>query len=281
MQIRSQAARPIGVRRQHLTAFALSTAAAALFALVGSSTRASAATIISDNFDNLASGANLNGRTPTVSNGKPWVSTTATLLGNGAGGLNADTLQSKSGSIDLGAGYLSSNPGIYDISADLTQPAGGAGSSWVAVGLASGNDVANNFVGNNGAPWVLYRYNGQVVIFAGPANTQTALTTTATTGVAHNFKLELDTTPPSWTLNAFLDGAQLDLNGAAAGTAFTYTTNPTASHYAGLSTGTNGAGATATVDNVVVTGPVPEPGSAVMIVAALGLTTLRRRHRPI
>src|SRR5258706_12383157 len=125
---------------------------------------------MSATFDTVASAASLSACTPPVNTARPCVATAASLTGNGAGGLNADTLQARSASIDLGAGYLSSNPGVYDISADLTQPTGGTGLSWVAVGLASGADVNQNFVGNNGAPWVLYRFNGQVVVFAGPPN---------------------------------------------------------------------------------------------------------------
>jgi hypothetical protein len=278
MRTRETAGHPARFVRGNSLRIILPCAAAAL-TLVGWSAPSRAAVLISDTFDTVANGANLNGRTPPVNNGKPWVATTATLTGNGAGGLNADTLQARSASIDLGAGYLSSNPGVYDISADLTQPTGGSGSSWVAVGLASGADVNQNFVGNNGAPWVLYRFSGQVVVFAGPSNTTTVLTTTATTGTPHNFKLELDTTTPSWTLNGFLDGVQVDLNGVAAGNTFTYTTNPVATHYAALATGPNGAGGTATVDNFQVTGPLPEPGSALMMLAGLAITATRRRRR--
>jgi hypothetical protein len=250
--------------------------------LVGWGGASGAAVLVSDNFDDVALGTGLSGRmAPVDLPGNPWVASTTSFLGNGAGGVTADTTQVKSASIDFGANYLSNNPGIYDISADLTQPSGGTGSSWIAVGLELANDVGQNFVVDKGAPWVLYRYNGQVVVFGGPANAPTLVTTTATTGTAHSFKLELDTTGAAWTLNGFLDGAPMDLNGAAAGETYTYTSNPVGAHYVGLSTGLNGAGAIATADNVQLAGPLPEPSGALVMLAGLGLMGGSRRRRSV
>jgi hypothetical protein len=256
--------------------------AIAILTLAGWGAPARADVLISDTFDTLASGANLNGRTPPINNGKAWVATTATFTGNGAGGLNADTLQNKSASIDLGAGYLSSTPGIYAISADLTLPAGGTGLSGIGIGFADANSVDTNFFFNHGEPWLEYFPTGQVNFIGGPGVNGGIATAHAEIGSAHNVKLELDTTKSSWTLNAFLDGAQVDLNSDVGLKSFYYASNanPTPAHYVGLATLAAGAGGgIATVDNFQVTGPLPEPGSALVILAGLAITATRRRRR--
>jgi hypothetical protein len=101
-----------------------------------------------------------------------------------------------------------------------------------------------------------------------------------TTGTPHNFKLELDTTGTFWTVNAYVDNTQVDLNGAAAGMTFTYTTNPITSRYVAMSTGVSGTGGTGTVDNFLLTGTVPEPSAMVLVLASLGISSIQRR-RPV
>ena len=253
---------------------------------------AGAATLISDNFNDIASGGNLNGRTPqTTVNGAKWGATTVDFLGNGGGGLAADVSQSKAAFIDLGSNFFANNPGVYDLSMDLTVPTlTNPAQSWIALGFAQGQnggvwtDVSQNHVGANGAPWLLWRMNGQEVIFSGPSNFNILLSPTVATGTSHTFTIELDTTGANWAVNAFLDGAQQDLNGGAAGNSYTYTTNPT-SRFVAMSTGVNQAAGTnigtGTVDNFILTGPtpVPEPGMVGMVVVGLGWLAAGRRRR--
>jgi len=254
---------------------------------------AGAATLVSDNFNDVASGAGLSGRTPqTTVNGAKWGATTVTFLGNGSGGLSADVSQNKTAYLDLGANFFANNPGVYDLSLDMSLPTVTSPSqSWVAIGFAQGLtgggwDVGQNFVNTNGAPWVLWRMNGQEIVFAGPANTNQLLTlndATTATGTSRNFKIELDTTGAAWRVNAFLDGVQQDLNGAAAGNSYTYTSNPT-SRYIAMSTGLNTAAGTngiGTVDNFLLTGPtpVPEPGTVGLLAVGLGWLAAGRRRR--
>jgi hypothetical protein len=109
---------------------------------------------------------------------------------------------------------------------------------------------------------------------------------TAATGSTHNIKLQLDTSTPSWTLNASIDGTAVDLNGSSnTGTAYTYAagSNPTASHYVGIATAQNSGqvGTVGTIDNFVLTGPVPapEPGTVGLLgLAGVGLLAKRRRR---
>lgn len=253
---------------------------------------AGAATLISDNFNDLASGGSLNGRTPqTTMNGAKWTATTVDFLGNGSGGLAVDVSQSKAAILDLGSNFFANNPGVYDLSLDVTVPTlTNPAASWVAVGFAQGTgggvwtDVGQNHVGGNGAPWVLWRMNGQEVVFGGPSNAPTLLTTNVATGTSHTFTMELDTTGANWTVSGFLDGVQQDLNGAAAGNSVTYATNPT-SRFIAMSTGVNQAAGTnigtGTVDNFMLTGPtpVPEPGMVGAVVVGLGWLAAGRRRR--
>jgi hypothetical protein len=255
--------------------------------------------LVSDNFNDVTSGSNINGRTPAITvNGAKWVASTANFQGNGSGGLNADSRITRSAFVDLGANYLTANPGVYELSLDITQPSTlPTDTSWIGFGFAQGSpalggavDVSQQFVvtgsnGNNGAPWTLNRLTGAVNTFAGPSNTNQVTAGTAATGSTHNIKLQLDTSTASWTLNAFIDGTALDLNGTAnAGTAYTYAAgnNPTASHYVGIATAQNSGqvGAVGTIDNFVLTGPVPapEPGT-IGLLGAAGVGLLARRRR--
>jgi hypothetical protein len=274
-----------------------------LLGLLGAGTAAHGAVLVSDNFDSVAGGASINGRAPsTTVNGAKWVASTVDLLGNGAGGLGGDSTKTSSAFVDLGASYLSTNPGLYELSVDITQPTTmSTDTSWIGFGFAQGSaakggapDVGQQFVingtnGNGGAPWLLYRLNGAVATFGGPSNTNGAGSgTTASLGNAHTFKLQLDTSSATWLLNGFIDGAQVDLNGSAnAGNTYSYagntSGNPTASHYVGVATAQNTGqvGTVGTVDNFVLTGPVPapEPGTVGLLgLAGFGLLAKRRRR---
>lgn len=257
------------------------TCAAAAVLVVGGVSAARGATLYADNFDDVALNTSINGRVPQTSSGAVWVAPSDSFRGNGAGGLSADTSITRSASINVGNGYLAAFPGVYEISAALTQPAGqpGTAQSWVGVGFASTQNTNDQFVGIGGAPWALYRANGNVNVYPGPGITITPTTVTATTGTAHVIRLVLDTSTPAWTLNAFVDATQVDLNGGNAGSTYTYTTNPVTARYASLATGVSGGTTTATVDNFLLTGPVPEPGTAGAAIVAGGLLLSARRRR--
>lgn len=258
------------------------------FTLLSLSPGLPGATLIFDNFDSVANGASINGRAPTVNtiNASTWVAPGANIIGNGSGGLSGDTTTASSAALDLGSNYLSANPGVYQLSANLTQPSGIGSQSWIALGIGQFNANTNNLASNNGTPWLLFRLNGNVNFYGGPNTTNqltnnggTTVASTATFAVQHLLALTLDTTLLNWTLNGSIDGVTVDLNGtAAAGNTFVYTTNPTTSRYIQLSTGNNGANGTGTFDNFLFA-TVPEPGRAVLLAGALLAMTARRRRQ--
>jgi len=259
----------------------LTVAGVALALMGGWGALAHADTIVYDHFDNVGAGSTLDGRLAIVSNGSQWVGKTVAFKGNGSGAVSADTSvgYDRTVSIDLGSGFLADHPAVYDLSLDMRYPSGGASGalSWVALGFMKDSDLLSNMVGNNGAPWLLYRYNGAVNVYAGPGASELLLSTDAPTGSSHKFKLELNTTTPKWTLNAFLDGAQLDLT-TGAGMTYEYQTNPTSSQYVGMSTGINGSGGVGTVDNFLLAQAVPLPQTAAMALVGFGGLLVGRRR---
>jgi hypothetical protein len=245
---------------------------------------ARAATLVSDNFNDLALDAGLNGRAPNGStftnsiNSSGWVTNSTLFKGNGAGGLTATTSAARFFSIDLGASYFVNNPGIYELSVDLTAPANGTAISSVQFGFSPTISTNASFITNNGAPWLNYALNGDVTVNGGPASANT-FTTTAATGVTHTFTLRLDTTAAQWTLNALIDGIGIDLNGVAAGTSFTYTSNPVTDRYIALSSsGVTATQGTMTIDNFRMES-IPEPAGTALLAIGSSFAVLRRRRR--
>ena len=258
---------------------------------LGLATHAGAAILITDDFNNLASGANLQTRTPdgvnfvNNINGNGWSTNTSLMTGNGSGGLNALDSATRNALIDLGSSnYFTTNPGVYTLSATLRTPAGNAGTSWVGIGFSTGNTLDQSFNGLGGGPFVFQRNNGVVAAFAGPDAVNGSTAASVTTGVAHTFVVTLNTVATRWTVDVTVDGVALDLDGGGAGTAFTYGPglNPVTTRYLGIAMAfNNDATATQTLDNFSFQGPlpVPEPGALAMAAAAAGMAVMRRRRR--
>ena len=247
---------------------------------------AHSAILIQDNFDDASTSSSINGRAPGLNlvNSSTWVArpaptTPTAIFGNGAGGVSMDTTLNQMAGLSLGSGYFATNPGIYQLSYTINHPSN-YGASWVGFGFAGGLNVSENFThaDNAAGPWMFYRANGQVVVRAtGPGGSVT-LPGTYDFGTAHTFMFELDTTNPQWSYNLYVDGVAQDLNGATAGTAFTYGVgaNPTITNLA-IGTGFSGTGGTSTGDNLTFA-VVPEPSHAVMLLVSAGAFALRRRR---
>lgn len=240
-------------------------------------------TLIEDTFTDF-SGA-IGGRTPdTTFNDLTWTTTagTAVFNGNNSGSLQVSHAYSRTTSFDLGTGYFVANPGIYELSASITNPSGIDKVHWIGLAFGTGDSSGNVAGGASAAsygagPFLAYRLNSQVEIFAGPNNTNSLATLNATTGQAHTFTIRLDTLTDvnQWSFQVLINGTAVDLGGSDT---FTYSSNnPDALRYLMLSTGGNGTDAAfAQIDNFSFVS-VPEPG--VTFLAGLSSLTLLLRRR--
>lgn len=252
-------------------------------------TAAKSAVLISDNFGSVGSGSNIDERTPSFVDPSlgaiQWEATTANFYGNGSGGLTVtqSSTANRSVGIDLGsATYFSTNAGVHEISLDIQGLTGLGSASWVGFGFTSVFDVAVNQTqtGSAGKPWMLNRLSGSTVVYQGAGATNSFPNTVSTVdGSLNTFVLRLDTSAANWTLEAFINGTPMDLDGSVGGsTKFTYGTNPSDLRYLAISTGFNTDTGTMLVDNFSYSfEPVPEPSVAILSGVA-GLFLLRRRR---
>jgi hypothetical protein len=245
--------------------------------------QAAVTTLIEDTFTGF-SGA-IGGRTPdTTFNDLKWITSAGSLVfnGNGNGGLDVSHAYSRTASFDLGTGYFAANPGIYELSVSITNASGINKEHWIGLALGTGDSSGNAAGGasaaNYGAgPFLVYRLNSQVEVFAGPNNTNSLTTINTTTGQAHTFTIRLDTLTDAtkWSFQVLLDGAAIDFGESDS---FTYSSgNPDNLRYLMLSTGGSGSDASfAHIDNFNFVS-VPEPG--VSLLAGLSAISLFFRRR--
>lgn len=242
-----------------------------------------ATTLIFDDFGPATppSNANLNGWTPNIGPAD-WVAYSGGIDvgwkvydGEALMGTSASS-QNGMGGITLGANYFANNPDIYSLEANYTMTASSS-ADWYAIGFAqtfptSGSRGFYESGTNEGEPWLFIRQNGEVNV---RSDGGTSLYTQSGFDVSDiDVELQLDTTQANWTVGAFVNGAQIDLNGGSPGMLFTYGTNPT--DIAGV-----GVGATGGVDGQLQTfslNTIPEPGAYALILglAILGLRSRRR-----
>lgn len=251
---------------------------------LGLALEARATTLISDGFNRTGF---LQGSTPDITvGGAKWQafnngsasswSTTGTAL---TAGLDLQ----QTALIDLGANYFVSNPGLYTLSSTITMAAG-TSSKWVSMGFIQSGVLASGLGGamngsDAGWPWILLRDNGGAAVFGGSAASNSlaslALGTYAT-DTAQTVSLVLNTSLTNWTLDAYVGGVQLDLNGVTAGSTYTFTTNPDI-QYVGLSVSGGGTGLES-IDNFSLS-TVPEPSAMVLMVSGVAVFGfIRSRH---
>lgn len=268
-------------------------AATRLFSLASATTilslglsHASTTVLISDTFTTATEGS-LAGRTPDQTfGGKAWLAPAGTSLSlSGTGHINSDYSSSWAG-FDLGIGYITSNPGIYELSVTISNVSA-SNTSWLGVGFSSAGAVTSNtnLVGNAGQPWMFQRANGQITVYGTQAVAEpTSVLNSTISGISAGspwvFKIILDASDPAnMTFTASVNGTLLDLNGSAnPGFAFDPATNPTI-RYVGISGTTNGTSpGVGTFDNFELTfTPVPEPSAALLGLLAAPFILRRRR----
>lgn len=255
-----------------------------------------ASVLIQDNFNNLSQDSALLGRTPTTVDpalaGATWNAPNNALLGDGGGGLYLTYSNTRTASIDLGEGYFSSNPGVYELSFTLSTPLGDS-RRWVGLGFAVGNSTTSSLASDNaGSPLVVVRPMGDIDVFAGPANANQltnvsgtpalsfSTTTTVASGATHvtqTYTLRLDTTGTQWTFQFLVDNQLVDI-GSTGETTYIFSSNPVDIRHLQFSRGGSGNNAgTATIDNFTFAA-VPELSSVFSCIVPFALfLSVRRR----
>jgi hypothetical protein len=250
---------------------------------------AQAVTLIQDSFETLAADGTLNGREPDLSlAGGTWLTNSVNFKGDGDGGMKVVYTASRSISIDLGDGYLTTNPGVYELSMSLKSH-DASSNSWVGIGFTeqAGASTSLATAENAAQAWVMMRQSGSVHVYAGPG-TGGALTSgtdlpsvSTSSSLVHTFTLVLDTSLPQWTLQMLLDGTAVDL-GSTGNKTYTFGGELAGLRYLMIGASQGGVASptgTAIIDNFSFSGPepIPEPTSAALIALSTLACTFRKR----
>ncbi len=225
------------------------------------------ATILSDDFS--AVGA-IHSSSPDM--GPTTWSANSLFSSNGATlGFVNSVGTSRMATIDFGADYFVDNQDIYQLSLAVNLSTSTA-TSWWAIGFSQTTSTTDDGFNtdNPGQPWMLFRQNGGVAVFSGPGTSGSLLSSPPVfaTDAPHVLRLVLNTIPAMWTLDAYVDDTQLDLNGASLGDTFTYSSNPVIRHV-GISSNISNSTGAARADNISLD-TIPEPNSLCLMILALG-----------
>lgn len=268
---------------------------AAILGLFAATQYVSADTLLSDNFSGTA-GVGIGGNAPTINNinSAVWATSQsdplygAVYTGSGSGTFGATTTNQFI-TLDTGS-YAANNPGVYTLSLTINN-SDTSGNDWYGFGWSalpavepSPYTIASSGTYNAGYGWLLLRGNGELRVYGGPGASGTVLYTSgagAYTATSVILSLVLDTTGANYTLDAYANSVQLDLNGASAGDTFTFATNPTADQlqYVGISSAATSPSVNETFSDFLLTGPtvVPEPSTLALGVIGGGLLLIWRR----
>ncbi len=238
---------------------------------------ASASILVSDSFSGSGT-SDLNGYTPDT--GANWVAYSPGVdngwkVSGGNAYLGSATTSNGMGGVALGASYFSSNPNVYTLEATLSLS--NTDTDWVGIGFSQNSSTSTNGYysggGTEGRPWMFLRGNGEANVRAGGATGTNLSKVTGNSTTNATLKLVLDTSVTQWTVDGFINGTQMDLNGGSAGMTYAYSSNPTTIGNVGLS-------ASAGVDGLVhdfSLSVIPEPSTLWLLV--FGLLPLLSRFR--
>lgn len=237
-------------------------------------TMVSAQTILFDNFDDMTDATALNGRTPsTTSTGVgTWVAN-ANFDGTTSGG--AVSTNGAQGSATIGFDAIETG-NIYELSADVLVNADNT--EWFGIGFNNNEPLGSTLFDNSTQRgFIFLRGNGDVRVYSGSSSQIVDLSGFGAAATEQNLKLVLDTTVDSaWTLAAYVDDVQIDLDTGSSSMVYTYSSNLTLSR-AGFS-GTSGMPAGSYIDNFSLA-TIPEPGSVAAMLGGLSALVCMVMHR--
>ncbi len=254
---------------------------AAITLSFGTITSASAEVIFFDDFGTASGTSDLQGRTPVTTPGNDWLaynsnSSNRWRINDGEAQLVGT--QNAMAGILLDADYFSTNSGVYSLKSTMTMTSNNSSTLWYGIGysnfISQGQERGfyQTDQANQGMPWMFMRENGELDVRVAGATSVFS----ATGYDVSNFEMELvlDTTVTNWTVDAYFNGTQLDLNGVSIGNSYTYSTNPTLSSV-GLSAVD---GVVGSVQSITLQ-TVPEPETYALILGAASLLVMAGRRR--
>lgn len=177
--------------------------------------------------------------------------------------------------------YDFSTPGVYKLESVFQLNAGSTAGDYMGIAFTQKGDsfttlgfgTANNMGGPNAAPSFILRETGNYLVSRTAAFGNVLANSGATdpgpfkTALSDPVKISfvLNTTGVNYTLDAYINDTQLDLNGDGEGLTYTYVSNPVLT---GVGFGTNGS-ASGQFQSFSLT-VVPEPSILAMLVLGAG-----------
>ncbi|GHC07883.1 PEP-CTERM sorting domain-containing protein [Cerasicoccus arenae] len=243
-----------------------------------------ASVIVFDDFGPSGTNSALSGRTPVTSPGNDWIGySSGTSFGwqvsDGEAQYGSSSVQNGMAGILLSANYFADNPNVYSLKSTMSMTDIDA-TTWYGVGFSESigtvPDRGFYIAGpTEGRPWIFARNNGELNVRAGGATGSTIYSQTGKDFSSFEMELVLDTSVANWTVDAFFNGVQLDLNGGSIGMTYTYSTNPSSLGAIGFSSSANAQG---TIQSITLE-TIPEPQTYAIILGAVCLVGLIARRR--
>ncbi|MDF3130255.1 PEP-CTERM sorting domain-containing protein [Kiritimatiellaeota bacterium B1221] len=238
----------------------------------------SAEVLVSDSFEGAGT-SSLNGYTPDT--GATWVAYSPGVdqgwkVSGGNAYMGSASINNGMGGVELGANYFSNNPNVYTLEATLTISS--TDTNWYGIGFSqtavTGSSGYYAGGGTEGRPWIFLRGNGEANVRAGGATGTNLSKVTGNSTTNATLKLVLDTSVANWTVDGYINGTQMDLNGGSAGMTFAYSSNPSNIGNVGMSASANVVGQVHDFTLSVI----PEPSTFLLFSLGLFLLVCRGKR---
>ncbi|WP_309381205.1 hypothetical protein [Cerasicoccus frondis] len=263
----------------------LSTPILTLSLCIGASTLC-ADIIFYDDFGDSSTNSNLPGRTPVTGTGNNWVGFNGGdnfgwKVVDGAAEFGSATTSNAMAGVLIGASYFADNPGIYSLSAVFNMTDVDS-TTWYGLGFAqafssSANTGLYQTGSTQGEPWLFMRNNGEFNVRYGALTNTDLYSQDGYDVTSFTAELILNTTVAQWTVDAYINGVQVDLDEAGAGLTYTYEENPLSIASVGLSSATGAQGAIQSI--TLQTVPEPEAYAMIFGFGVLAISLVWRKNQ--